>query len=291
MKNLKILTVLVVLIILISLAVALTGILSSGGSGEFEYMTIRGENVTIYGTGLYQHMSADVAIQGIAQDIVTVFIGLPFLMLSIYLSYKKNKRGHFILSGTLGYFLVTYLFYTTMAMYNYMYLAYVALMGLTFFAFVLTLTSYDLDDINQMLGSTRSLRNGGIFLILNSTMVAFLWLGIVIPPLLDGTLFPDELQHYTTLIVQGFDLGLLLPMGIVTGILALKKSRFGTLFLPIYLIFLSILMAALTSKILFMLNAGENVIPVIFIMPTVCVIATLFSIAILRNVKSINYSA
>lgn len=84
----------------------------------------------------------------------------------------------------------------------------------------------------------------------------------------------------------GFDLGLLLPMAFVSGILALRKNSYGYLFTNIYVIFLSILMAALTSKILFMAQAGANVIPVIFIMPTICVIAVVFSVLLLRNMAS-----
>lgn len=37
-------------------------------------------------------------------------------------------------------------------------------------------------------------------------MIGSLWLGVVVPPLVDGSIYPKELQHYTTLVVQGFDL-------------------------------------------------------------------------------------
>ncbi|MFB0509595.1 MAG: hypothetical protein ACETVX_03795, partial [bacterium] len=113
------------------------------------------------------------------------------------------------------------------------------------------------------------------------------WLSIVLPPLLDGSIFPKELQHYTTLIVQGFDLGLFLPMAFVSGILALKKNPYGYLFTTIYVIFLSLLMTALTSKILFMANAGANVIPVVFIMPTINIISIIFSALLLKNIKTV----
>jgi hypothetical protein len=48
-------------------------------------MSIRGENITIYGKGIYQHMAADVAIQGIAQDYVTLFMGVPHPIFSLYI--------------------------------------------------------------------------------------------------------------------------------------------------------------------------------------------------------------
>ncbi|MDZ7764484.1 MAG: hypothetical protein U5K00_08665 [Melioribacteraceae bacterium] len=44
-------------------------------------------------------------------------------------------------------------------------------------------------------------------------------------------------------------------------------------------------MLALTSKVIFMANAGENVIPVIFIMPTLALIAIIFSTKIILSIK------
>lgn len=285
MKNIKPITVLVILIVLASIAAASAGIFSGGGLGQYEYESIRGEKITIYGKGLYQHMSADVAIQGIAQDYITLFAGVPLLIISLIYSRKNSLRGQFLLAGTLGYFLITYLFYLAMAMYNTMFLVYVFLLGTTFFAFLLMVFSIHGSGIVSFIKSERLIRNAGIFLIINSVMIALLWLGVVIPPLADGSIIPREVQHYTTLIVQGFDLGLLLPAAFVTGLSALRKKPLGYLFTIIYLIFLSLLMTALVSKILFMAAAGANVIPVIFIMPSIALISIIFSALLLRNIR------
>ncbi|MEA3392804.1 MAG: hypothetical protein U9Q91_07470, partial [Candidatus Marinimicrobia bacterium] len=116
MKQKRTITVLVFLIIALSAITTSFGIFSNQGSGTFQYESIRGKTVEIYGQGIYKHMSADVAIQGIAQDYITLFIGIPLLLISL-LGYRKNStRSHFMLTGTLGYFLVTFLFYTAMAM-------------------------------------------------------------------------------------------------------------------------------------------------------------------------------
>ena len=285
MNRNQLITILVILIAFFSAVATITGIVSDDGPDKYEYTSIRGEQILIYGKGLYRDMSADVAIQGIAQDYITLFIGIPLLLWSFFLFRKNNIRGLFMLSGTLFYFLVTYLFYTAMAMFNSMYLVYVTLLALSFFAFILTLFCYDFQEIKRIFNSQNIVRYGGLFLVIDSIMVAMMWLSMVIPPLLDGSVYPNGLQHYTTLIVQGFDLGLLLPIGIVVGELAFRKNHYGYLFTTIYLIFLSMMMAALTSKILFMAHAGQNVIPVIFIMPTVCVIAFMFSLFILKNLK------
>lgn len=285
MKQEKLITILVGFIIILSGFASLTGILSSGGPGSFEFESIRGETVQIYGEGLYRHMSADVAPQGIAQDYVTFFIGIPLLLLSLFYARNGSLKGRFILAGTLGYFLVTYLFYLVMAMYSELFLIYTALLGTTFFAFILTLFSFDVNKLPTALDESAPVKTAGSFLILNAIMIALLWLGIVLPPLLDGSIIPTEAEHYTTLIVQGLDLGLLLPLAVVSGILFIQKKPMGYLATPIYLVFLSILMLALVAKIIAMGLLGQNIIPVVFIIPAIALISITLATFVLRSIK------
>ncbi len=46
----------------------------------------------------YQDMSGDVAIQGIAQDVVTLCIALPLLLTALYFARKGSIKGRIILS-------------------------------------------------------------------------------------------------------------------------------------------------------------------------------------------------
>ena len=81
MQNKKLLTVLVCLTAILAAIASLTGILSKSGEGEYFFTSIHGQVVQIYGKGLYKHMPSDVAVQGIAQDYVTLFIAIPLLIL------------------------------------------------------------------------------------------------------------------------------------------------------------------------------------------------------------------
>lgn len=116
-----------------------------------------------------------------------------------------------------------------------------------------------------------------------------MWLGVVVPPLLDGSVIPAEVEHYTTLIVQGLDLGLLLPLSFISGQLFIKKKPFGYLLAPVYFVFLSILMMALTAKVVAMGILGQNVIPAIVIIPLFSLISIVCSILILKNIKEPNH--
>lgn len=275
-----------IIVIIFSLIATITGIWDRSGQGSFHYQTIRGDNIEITGVGLYKHMSSDVAIQGIAQDYVTLFMAIPLLLMSLIMFIRKSPRFSFILGGILFYFFVTYLFYLAMGMYNEMFLVYVILLGTSFFALVLHLLSLDYSRINDLFSSKTPIKKSGLFLIINAFSIAMLWLSIILPPLLSGDLYPKELEHYTTLIVQGFDLALLLPMAFVCGYLMIKKHYLAYVFGTFYLVFLSVLMTALSAKIIGMKMQGANVIPVIFIIPTINIISIVFSSMMLKSIKS-----
>ncbi len=288
MKKENVITIIVILIALISAIAASFGIFSDFGTGVFEYKSIRGIAIEIYGKGIYQHMSVDVAPQGIAQDYITLFIAIPLLIISLIGYRKKSIKAHFILTGILGYFLVTYLFYLTMGMYNIMFLPYAALLGLAFFGIFLTLQQLSNLNIIEIFSEKTPTKFVGWFLIINSISIAFLWLNVIVPPLIDGTIYPPELNHYTTLIVQGFDLGLLLPICFVVGFLLIQKKSNGYLYATVYIVFLSILMTALTAKIIAMAMNNVNVIPVIIIIPSINIITILSAVLMIKNISGKN---
>ncbi|WP_299700592.1 hypothetical protein [uncultured Pontibacter sp.] len=284
MKNRKVISILVVLLVVAAAVATTTGIMSEEGPGPFQHETVRGKTVTIYGKGVYQHMSAEVAPQGIAQDYVTLLLGIPLLIIALLAARTGSLIARFLLAGTLGYFLVTYLFYLLMGMYNVLFLVYVFLLATSFFAFILTLLSFDRRLLpSSFLSSTPHRLTGG-FLIFQAVAIALLWLSIVVPPLLDRSIIPVQVEHYTTLVVQGLDLGLLLPAGFVAGILFFKKKPFGYLFAPVYFVFLSLLMTALTAKVIAMALLGYQVIPAIFIIPVFNILSILSGVLILKNI-------
>lgn len=285
MKEKQTITLLTLLIVLLSGIAAAVGIFSDAGPGEFEYKTIRGATVVIYGKGLYKHMSADVAVQGIAQDVVTLVLGVPLLLVALLGYRKESIKSRFLLTGVTGYFFVTYLFYTAMGMYNELFLVYVTLLGLTFFALYNLLASFDSEKVLTYFPIKTPVKFVGGFLIFNSVVITLMWLGHIIPPLLDGTIYPAELHHYTTMIVQGFDLGLLLPVSFVAGLLLIKRKPVGIIAGVPYIIFLSILMTALTAKIVAMGITGVEVFPAVVIIPLFNLITIYCTVLMLKNIS------
>lgn len=283
--HMRTVTILSIFIMIAASIAAAVGIFSNAGPGPYTYTSIRGQEVLIYGRGIYQHMSAEIAVQGIAQDYVTLLLGVPLLAVGLFRIWRGSLAGQIFLAGVLGYFLVTYLFYLIMGMYNVLFLVYVALLGTSFFAFLLTITGLDLSKLARAYTASIPVRFAGGFLVVNGITIALLWLSVVVPPLLEG-IYPPAVEHYTTLIVQGMDLGLLLPLSIVSGVLLWQRRPVGLLVGPVYLVFLSLLMTALVAKIIGIGLVGGNIIPVVFIIPTTAVVTIVSAALMLRGVKS-----
>lgn len=285
MKYKDSISLLVFFIAVAAVIAASFGIFSEEGPGPYMYESVRGEMVTIYGKGVYKHMSADVAPQGIAQDYVTFLLGVPVLLFSLFRARQGSLIGRFLLAGTLGYFLVTYLFYLVMGMYNVLFLGHVFLLGTSFFAFSMVMLSFEPKRLGGYFSPSAPVKFSGGFLVFNSLAIGLLWLGVVVPPLLDGSIIPKEVEHYTTLIVQGLDLAILLPLAFVSGVLLIQKRPFGYLLGPVYLVFLSLLMTALTAKVIAMGLLGQPIIPAVFIIPSFALVSVVCTFILMGSIQ------
>lgn len=287
MPSRKAITVITILIALLAIVYTLITLLSQGGGGPQAFTSIHGQMVETWGYGIYQNMSAEVAPQGLAHDVVTLVIGVPLLLIALQWARSGSLRGRVLLAGVLGFFMVTFVFFLMMAMYHDLFLLLVALAGLIFFGFVLAITGLDERELSMHFKESVPNRFFGGFLMFNAVMIGLLWLSVVVPPLLEGTV-PPEVEHYTTLVVQGLDLSILLPASFVSGWLFYHGKSWGYVWAPVYLVFLSLMMTALTAKLIAMSILDVNVVPAIFIIPIFLIVAVIGSVQVLRSIEHTN---
>jgi hypothetical protein len=285
MKNAKLITTLTLALALLAGAAAALGIFSAGGPGPRTFTTVHGEAVVLYGKGVYSNMSAEVAPQGIAQDVVTLFAGIPLLLLGLLKARKGSTSALLLLTGTLGYFFVTYLFYLMMAVFSVLFPLHCLSLSLAFFSLVLSARELRGREEMRRWSAAFPARAIGSFLIFSALMIALLWLSVVIPPLM-AHMVPVEVAHYTTLVVQGLDLALLLPICFVSGVLLLRRCEEGFLYASVYCVFLALLMTALTAKVLAMAVLGFNVMPAVLIIPVFNLLSILAALTWFKNLRS-----
>lgn len=276
--------VLSILIATLAIIVAGLGVFWQGEGQKSEFLTLHGEAVTIQGHGLYQYETVSIAAQAIAQDVVTLLVGIPLLVVSMILFKKGSLQGKLLLSGTLAYFLYTYASFAFGAAYNILFLVYVSLFSLSLFAFIFALTEIDIPTLPKHFSSGLPRRTIAIFLFVVGSFLLLAWLGRIVPALLANQP-PLGLESYTTLIIQALDLGLVMPIAFLSGILLWKKSAWGYLLSSIVLIKGVTLALAVSAMAVNMILAGVQVSTGELIMfPSIAIVSGGMTVVLLRNI-------
>lgn len=213
-------------ICVLALVAALAGLWPAAGS-PYPLTNFRGEQVTINARGLYYWDTVSSAAQMQANDLVTLVLGLPLLAVSTWLARRGSLRGRLVLAGTLGFILYTYITMCFGAAYNPLFLVYVALFSLSLFAFVLVMMSFDLPTLPAHF-SEKLLRRwiAGLLLFVGA-FLALAWLGRIAATFAPGAV--PALDNVTSMFIQTVDLGLIVPLCILSGILLLRRRPWGYL--------------------------------------------------------------
>lgn len=274
----------------LSIIASIAGLFMDHSIEMTSYISVYGEEVQLQGKGLYKFDSVSVAAQGIASDLITLIVGVPLLLASSYFTSRGSFKAKLLFTGTLGYFLYTYMSYTFLWMYNPLFLIYVALMSLSFYAFVIMMTSFELSSIVTHFKEGLPVRYIGGFQVFIGVMLLLLWLGKIIPTIsYDNVLAvtaPVGLEHYTTLVIQGMDLGFIVPTAFLSGILIIKRKPLGYLLSAVVTLKGITMLTAITAMMINMVLSDVAVSPVevvIFLIFDLLAIGAL--VQLLRNVK------
>ena len=290
MKYKKSITTLVLIIFILATIASCYGIFSGDISNIKEFKAISGQNVKLYAKGLYKNDSVSIGLQAIGQDIVTLIIGLPLLLISLFIYRKNLLKGKLLLTGTLGYFLYTYTSYSFLSMYNSFFLIYVMLMSLSFYAFTLTMMSFDLENISSCFSKKLPVKLIGGVLIFMAIAVGMMWLEIILPALKQGT-FPKLLEQYSTLTIQVLDLGFVVPTTILAGVLLIKRKPFGYLLASVMIIKEVTLVTAIISMVIVQIYSGINVGLIQILMFSIFdLVLIYFIIIIMKNIDEKKYT-
>jgi len=217
----------------LALIAAGLGLLDPRPGQPIPYTNHRGESVTLNGQGLYYYDTVSSAAQMQANDLITLIVGLPLLAISTWLAFRGSLRGRLLLTGTLGFFLYTYLSMATLTAYNALFLVYVALFTLSLYAFILSMMSIDLASLPAHF--SEKLPRGWIaaLLFVVAGFLSLAWLGRILSPLIQGV--DPALENTTTLVIQFMDLSLIAPAAILGGILLLRRNAWGYLLASVLL--------------------------------------------------------
>jgi hypothetical protein len=100
------------------------------------FTAVTGEGVDLHGGGLYEHDSLSHGASFRGTDSVTLAVVLPLLLVSAMLYSRGSIRGALLLLGSIAYVLYNSFSLAAGAMYNQLFLVYVATVAVSFSAFV-----------------------------------------------------------------------------------------------------------------------------------------------------------
>jgi hypothetical protein len=214
------------LIVVLAVIAAGVGLFWQDGGAPFAFTTLRGQTAEIYGQGLYRYDSLLLGSGFKGQDIVTLFVSVPLLVLTTVLYHRGSLRGGLLLIGVLTYLLYAYASMALGAAYNNLFLVYVALFSASFFAFVAVFTSIDLRSLPASTLDRLPYRGPAALLFASGLVTLFVWGSPLVSALIRNE--PVRLlDSYTTMVTYALDLALITPSCFVAGALLLRRHPLG----------------------------------------------------------------
>lgn len=254
MKYSSTLKILLPLIGLLALFAAGMGLFYQTPGTPYPFTSHRGEEVMINGRGLYYYDTVSSAAQQQGNDVVTLFVAIPLLIVSTWMTFRGSLSGRLLLTGTLGFFLYTYLSMCMLTAFNALFLVYVSIFSLSLYAFILCMMSFDLVTLPRHFSD--KLPRGWIatLLFVIGAFLSLTWLGRVIAPLVKNT--PPLLDNGITMVIQAMDLALIVPLAILAGILLLRRNAWGYLLTSVFVLKAFALGLAVSAMVVNMALAG-----------------------------------
>ena len=206
--------------------------------------------------GLYRDAPVNAA-QAVGQDLVTLVVALPVLVISAILALRGSGRAHLVWLGALGYLVYTYVSYALALQFNALFLVYVALVGLSLYALIGGLATTDFAGIKARFSRGAPVKAVSIFLAVVPLLFYFMWLSEDIPALLAGEVPQGVIEaEAPTDIVHVLDMAWILPAMVLTAVWLWRGRAPGYALAGTLLSFLSLLVLAIMSMIVFQVLYG-----------------------------------
>ena len=254
------------------------------------FTTLYGEEVTLYGQGLYRNDTLFTAAGNRGVDLTLLVLVVPLMAVSAVLYQRGSLRGGLLLAGALSFCLYAYVSTTFASAYNPLFLLYVAIFSAGLFGLIATLRSLDPEVVRGHLGERLPRRSLAVFLYICAAATLFIWLEPIVTGLIRGEA-PPLLDSYTTLVTYALDLAVITPTVLLTATMVRKRQPFGYVLSMALLVLLALLAPQIVAQSVFQVRAGVNYAPGEIVGPicgfaTLAVAALYFLVRILRGIEA-----
>ena len=259
------------------------GVFLRGDLATQPFTTVRGDAVDVLVGGIYRFNGKSIAAEGIGWDAVTLFLVVPALLLSLPYLRHGSLRARLFTAGILAYFTYQYFEYAMALAYGPLFPVYVAIGALSVTGLAVLLSGVDLADLLARTGPgfpRRPMIGFGIFM---AGLLGGMWLPLIAQTY-DATSVP-QLNGATTLVVQAFDLGLLVPLGLFTAACVARGLAVGYVLSAIVVVKGMALGAGIAAMLVVEWSAtGVSQLPPIVIFAAISVVAAVLGVRVYGSI-------
>ena len=190
---------------------------------------------------------------------------------------RGSQRAGLVWLGTLLYLVYAFVVYAVAVHFNYLFLVYVAALGLSAWAVILHANRLRGADVQYPLG--RPLKVAAWVIIGIGVLFAGLWLSELVPALISGKV-PASLTEAGLWVnpIHVLDLSVVLPGFIVAGVAALQRREHGLFWLAPWLVFSALMGSSIVAAMVLMVMAGVTSTAPAMVMVSLVVVASLLSV-------------
>jgi hypothetical protein len=225
-------------------------------------------------------------IQTYGQDIANL-VSAATLFITVFFVPKGSVKAFLVWIGVLLTLLYAYVIYAFALHFNSLFLVYVAIVGLSFYALIGSMIGLHMSSLQPHIVGNSKARPVSIFLLVLAFLFYLLWLSQDIPALLTGKI-PSTVTENGLLTdpVHVLDLGLLLPAMIITSISLWRGKLLGFLFAVPLLVFSVLTGMGILATFLIMSSQGMPAsLGVELFFAVIIVVSLVLSVLYLREVK------
>lgn len=226
-----------------------------------------------------------------SNDKVTLFVVVPLLLTSIYLSWRGSIRWLLIWMGLMGYMFYNFAFYLFGSAFNIFFLLYVALFSLSTIIIILQLSQFkNINSLFQFSAKT-PVKFISIYLLFITIIFLIAELNMIIPFLTLGIILNTlKLTGHHTSEIFALDLSIIIPVSIIPAILLWQRKLWGFIMSIIMLVkgFIYGLVLCLGSIVLASSDAfgkWDSLIPMYFVLTVGGILGCWL---LLKNIEHIN---
>jgi hypothetical protein len=181
--------------------------------------------------GLFTALYRDntwVSSQLRGNDVVTLLIAVPMLLIGMYLAWRGSQRGLLVWLGGLWYIFYNYMFYLFGAAFNEFFLVYTAIFALSTLALIFTMIKLDASQIAGMFADRTPVRLISGYMLFWAVFLGGLWIAQSVSFIFTGQLPQSVIDAGgQTNVVFAIDLSIMIPTLILGAAWLWKRQPWG----------------------------------------------------------------